>query len=151
MNFFDVIVKAEGEKFATDLLYKTADYYQYVHYSSHDQEHMKKSNVYCRRLRLKSLCFDVKGLNLHLKKPTKKRLLVNSWDYFAVGRERTFRRLLKKGPFIFSYLPHLKQLKKVIKNRLNLLYVHSEVKAVITLALRESFGTPREKNPFSLI
>ena len=67
LNFLDVIVKVEGEKFATDLFCKNTDCFQNLHYTSFHPKHVKRSTAYGQWLPLKRLCSGERGFDLHLK------------------------------------------------------------------------------------
>ena len=67
INFLDVIVKKEKDKFLTDLYCKATDCHQYLHYDSCHPDYMKKSSIYSQGLRIKRLCSDGHKLQKHLK------------------------------------------------------------------------------------
>ena len=67
INFLDVIVKKEKDKFVTDLYCKATDCHQYLHYDSCFPDHLKKLSIYGQGLRIKCLCSDGHKLQKHLE------------------------------------------------------------------------------------
>ena len=67
INFLDVIVKKEKDKFVTDLSCKATYGQQYLHYDSSHPDHMKKSSIYSQGLRIKHLYSDGLKLQKHLE------------------------------------------------------------------------------------
>ena len=68
INFLDVIVKKEKDKFVTGLYCKATDCHQYLHYDSCYPDHMKKSSIYGQGLRIKCSCSDGDKLQKQLQK-----------------------------------------------------------------------------------
>lgn len=67
--------------------------------------------------------------------------MINNWDGFAVNE----KGLKINGiSFLVTYPPRLKQLHKILKKRLKLLYFDCKTKAVFTPALFASYRTPHE-------
>ena len=67
INFLDITVQLSNKKFVTDLYCKPTDCHQYLHYNSCHPEHMKKSSVYSKGLRINGLCSEDTTLANHLK------------------------------------------------------------------------------------
>ena len=55
INFLDVVVRINGDKFETDLYSKPTDCHQFLEFNSAHPIHIKKSIVYSQGLRIKRL------------------------------------------------------------------------------------------------
>ena len=137
VSFLDLQVDIVEGKLITSLFVKPTDRHQYLHYSSCHPEHTKRSIIYSQTLRLKRLC--------SLERDFKEKLSeMKSWFLKRGNPERiidyemekvNFRENKKKSginkrkgvPVVVTYHPKLKNLSKIIKDNLYLLYMNDEV------------------------
>ena len=138
VSFLGLQVDIVEGKLITSLFVKPTDRHQYLHYSSGHPERTKRSIIYSQILRLKRFC--------SLEKDFKEKLSeMKSWFLKRVYSERiidydemekvNFRENKKKSginkrkgvPVVVTYHPKLKNLRKIIKDNLYLLYMNDEV------------------------
>ena len=145
INFLDVTVQLNNNKFVADLYCNPTDYHQYLHYNSCYLEHMKKLSVYSQGLRIKTLCSE--GTHLitnHLKD-------LKSWfcgggypENMVTQLARVKQRNSEIGaPLVVTYHPHLNFLNKTIRRNLKHIYANQLVRSVFTPAHFISFRTAR--------
>ena len=67
VNFLDVVVRINGDKFETDLYSKPTDCHQFLEFNSAHTIHIKKSIVYSQGLRIKRLCSSSLAFENHLE------------------------------------------------------------------------------------
>ena len=146
-------MKIEKDEFMTDLYCKATDCHQYFHYDSCHLDHMKKSSIYSQGLRIKRLCSDDHKLQKHLEN-------LKNWFFErgypgglideqlqTVKRKSREELLRPKGmdnksvgvPFVVTYHPHLKNIRKIIKKHIKHLYADRKVTSVFTPLLFVSF------------
>ena len=154
VSFLDLQVDIVEGKLITSLFVKPTDRHQYLHYSSCHPEHTKRSIIYSQTLRLKRLC--------SLEKDFKEKLSeMKSWflkrgyperiiDYeiekvnFRENKKKSGINKRKGVPFVVTYHPKLKNLSKIIKDNLYLLYMNDEVKKTFTPSPMISFRSSRK-------
>ena len=64
INIYIYIYIYKG-RLITDLYCKPIDGYQYIHYDSCHADHIKRSIIFSRTLRLKRICSEKSNLNVH--------------------------------------------------------------------------------------
>ena len=67
INFLDVVIKIKGGRIIIDLYCKPTDGRHYLHYDSCNADHIKRSIIFSRTLRLKSICPEKNDLNVHVE------------------------------------------------------------------------------------
>ena len=95
INFLDVVVRINGDKFETDLYSKPTDCHQFLEFNSAHPIHIKKSIVYSQGLRIKRLCSSSLTFEKHLES-------IRSWfgkrGYPKKFVDNQFRRVVEKRP-----------------------------------------------------
>ena len=118
ISFLDLSVSLSENKLYTDLYIKPTDRHQYLHYSSSDSDHTKKSIIYSQTLRFSRLCFKEINFIQHkkemkswfLKRGYPVALTQNEMDKVKFKRQRIQRRegITKGVPLVITYHPLLK-------------------------------------------
>ena len=67
INFSDLVIKLTDRKIVTDLCCKPTDSHQYLHYDLSHTEHIKRSIILSKTLRLKRICSRKSDLDSHVK------------------------------------------------------------------------------------
>ena len=62
-----MVIKIKEGRIITDLYCKPTDGHQYLHYDSCHADHIKRSIIFSQTLRLKSICSEKNGLNVHVE------------------------------------------------------------------------------------
>ena len=137
-------MKKRKEEFVTDLCCKATDYHQYLHYDTCHPDNMKKLSIFNQGFRIKRLYSDCHKLQKHLE---------NLKNWFCEGgyagclideqlqtiKRKSRQKLLRpKGmdnknvrvPFVVTYHPHLKNIRKRIKKHMKNFYADLEARFV---------------------
>ena len=67
INFLEVAVRINGDKFETDLYSKPTNCHQFLEFDSAHPIHFKKSIVYSQGLYIKRLCFSSLAFEKHIE------------------------------------------------------------------------------------
>ena len=155
IHFLDLRIRLSYGNISTDLYVKPTDRHQFLHYTLSHPDHTKRSIVFSQVLRVSRICSEKSDFLKHFEK-------MKSWfsvrgypEYlvesemkkvkFASKNKNTKRgKSLKAVPFVMTYHPKLKSMKKVILKYLDLLYMDNEVKRVFTPKPMISFRSARK-------
>ena len=148
--FLDLQVDIVEGKLITSLFVTPTDRHQYLHYSSGHSEHTKRSMIYSQTLRLERFCSLEKEKLSEMKSWFLKRGYPEEIIDCEMGKVN-FRENKKKSgvnknkgiPFVVTYHPKLKNLSKIIKDNLYLLYINDEIKKTFTPSPMISFCSSR--------
>ena len=133
VNFLDVLVRINGDKFETDLYSKPTDCHQFLEFNSAHPIHIKKSIVYIQGLRIKRLCSSSLTFEKHLesirswfgKRSYPKKLVDNQLRRVVENRpEELPEHQIKHGtgvPLVVTYHPRFHDLGKIIRK--NFIYM----------------------------
>ena len=67
VNFLNVVTEIKNGRLSTDLCSKLVDSYQYLHYNSCYEGHIKQIIIYSQILRLRKICSERKDLKSHVE------------------------------------------------------------------------------------
>ena len=67
VNFLDIATEIKNERLSTDLCSKLLDSYQYLHYNSCHDKHIKKIITYIQILSLRKIFSERKDLRTHVE------------------------------------------------------------------------------------
>ena len=146
VNFLDVVVRINGDKFETDLYSKATDCHQFLGFNWAHPIHIKKSIVYSQGLRIKRLCSSTLAFENHLesmrswfgKRGYPKKLVDNQLRRVVENRPEQLPEQQKKQgtgvPLVLTYHPRFHDLGKIIKKNFIYLYAEQQVKQVFTPA-----------------
>ena len=129
--FLDLKVKLKQGKIETDLHVKSMDRHQYLHYTYSHPEHTKRSVVFSQGLRVSRICSREEDFRKHTTE-------MRSWFYkrgypkgivekkmrkvkFS-GYTRRNKREKKRVPFVITYHPSLKNIRRII-NQTYIFYI----------------------------
>ena len=144
IHFSDLSIRFSDGNISTDLYVKPTERHQFLHYTLSHPDHTKRSIVCSQALRIRRICSEKSDFLEHLEK-------MKSWEKvkFASKNRNTKRgKSLKVVPFVMTYHPKLKSMKKVINKYLDLLYMDNEVKRVFTSKLMISFRSARKLSSY---
>ena len=144
ITFLDLSVSLYGNKLTTDLHTKSADTYQYFHYTSAHLAHTKRFIIHRQALRMSRICSYKIGFENHL-------VDMKSWfqarEYpsdlvqkkmnkvkFSGDSDKNKTKKKSKGvPLVITFHLLLKDFGNIIHKNLYLLYMDQEVERVFTL------------------
>ena len=124
-----------------ELHIKSADRHQYLHYTSTQPEHNKRSVVSSQTLRISRLCSEENDFKNYksqmkswfLKRGCPEKLIENEMRKVKFGKERIKKAKGVKGiPFVVTYHPQLKNLGRIINQNIYLLNMNEETKKVFS-------------------
>ena len=122
IDYLDLYVRLSDDNISTDLYVKPTDRHQFLHYTSSHPDHTKRSIVFSQALRVSRICFlkhlekikswfSVRGYPEYLIESEMKKVK------FASKNRNTKRgKSLKAVPFVMTYHPKLKSMKKLFLN-----------------------------------
>ena len=125
----------------TDLHTKATDRHQYLHYTSSQPHHTKRSIAYSQALRVSRICPFEEDFKRHgnqmklwfLNRGYLKRLIdteVEKIKFSCTSRKRDTK--IKRIPLVITYHPLLKEFANVIRKHLHTLYLNKDVKEIFT-------------------
>ena len=115
---------------------KPTDSNQYLHYQSSHLLHTKTSIIYVLALRFNRICSLEKDFKTHVSHMKKwflargylKIVVNNQIDKVIFGRDQSVKKNFTSGiPFVITYHPNVKELRKLIRDVLPFLYSDGEV------------------------
>ena len=153
-DFLDLYIRLSDGNISTDLYVKPTDRRQFLHYTSSHPDHTKRSIVVSQPLRISRICFlkhlekikswfSVRGYPEYLIESEIKKV-----KFASKNRNTKRSKLLKAVPFVMTYHPKLKSMKKIILKYLDLFYMDDEVKRVFTPKPMISFQSARKLSSY---
>ena len=145
INFLDVVIKIKEGRIITDPYCKFTDGHQYLHDDLCHADHIKSSIIFSKILRLKRICSEKNGLNVHVEDL---KIWLCKTGYPDNLIKEQFEKALRLTPrdeinskkvngvfLVVTYNPAFKNLSQVIRRNLQLLYYTDEqVKKVFSPA-----------------
>ena len=155
-------VKSLDAKISTDLLVKSTDRHQFLHYTSSHPEYTKCSIVFSQALRVSRICSYNSDFVRHLgnmkswfsEREYHSDLVVSETKKvtFSPNVDNSNRgKSVKRVPFVLTYHPQLKLLNKILAKNLFLLYMEKEVKVVFTPKPMTSFRSDRKLSNYLVL
>ena len=147
-----MFIKIKEGRIITDLYRKPTDGHQYLHYDSCHADHIKRLIIFSQTLRLKRICSEKNGPNVHVED-------LKIWFLIKEQVERALRVTLSDKsnstivngvPLVVTYNPAFKNLSHVIRKNLQLLYADEQVKKVFSPAPFVSFRSTRNFKRYSV-
>ena len=146
INFLDVTVSINGERFETDLHCKPTYCHQFLEFNSAHPIHNKKLIVYNQGLRIKRLCSKKDAFEKHLeslrswfgKRGYPKKHVDNPIRRVLESKpEQLFESRTKTGigvPLVVTYYPWFHNLSNTIRKLFIYLYAEEQVKKMFASA-----------------
>ena len=148
INFLDVNINLSNGHLMTNMYVKPTDCHQYLDYSSSHPNHIKRSIVYSQSLRARRLRSLESDFYKHCTK-MKSWFLKRGYPENMIDEEMKKMNFSEKGSkkskgskgvlFVVTYHPSLNCLSRIIKDKLNILYMSREAKAVFLPGSMVSF------------
>ena len=152
--FLDLKVGLKDGKITTDLHVKPTDHHQYLHFSSANPNHTKRSLVFSQTLRMSRLCSNESDLEWNKEK-------MRSWfvkrEYpekmidseirkvkFNIKETNSKNKSQNGVPFVVTYHPLLNSLYGIIRKNLYLFNMDQKVKEVFSSHPMVSFRSTRK-------
>ena len=137
----------------TDLLIKSTNRHQYLHYTSSHPHHTKRSIVYSQALRVSRICSFKEDFEIH-RNQMKLRFLNRRYPKWLIDAEvwkvkfpctsRKRDTKMKGIHLVITYHLLLKDFASAIRKRLCVLYLNKEVKEIFTPDPMVSFRRERK-------
>ena len=142
--FLDLDVQLPGGELTTNLHVNPTDRHQYLHFTSSQSNHTKRSIVYCQALRVSRICSRECNFRKHISKMKTwflrrgypKNLVQSEMKkvkFSHVSNSKFLKRTLERIPIVATYHPLINSSRKVLSKNLNILYMDKEVKKVFYL------------------
>ena len=160
IHFLDRNIRLSDGNISTDFYVKPTDRHQFLHYTSSHPDHTKRSIVFSQALRVSRTCSEKSDFLKHLEK-MKSWFSVRGYPEYLVESEmkkvkfesknkntKNRGKSLKVVPFVMTYYPKLKSIKKVIHKYLDHLYMDNEVKRMFTPKPMISFRSARKLSSY---
>ena len=144
VNFLDLVVRINSDKFETDLYSKPTDCYQFLEFKLAHPIHIKKSIVYSHGLHIKRFCLLSFPFEKHVesicswfgKHGYPKKPVDNQLRTLVENRpEQLPEHQIKHGtgvPLVVTYYPWFHDLGRIIRKSFIYFYVEEQVKQVFT-------------------
>ena len=144
VNFLDLVVRINSDKFETDLYSKPTDCHQFLEFNLAHPIHIKKSIVYSQGLHIKRFCLLSLAFEKHVenicswfgKHGYSKKPVHNQLRTLVENRpEQLPEHQTKHGtgvPLVVIYYPRFHDLGRIIRKNFIYFYAEEQVKQVFT-------------------